>query len=150
MPKVARLRGYKPLGNSKREYRTPSGKVISRYEYDTRRLRKAGWKNRYQFEQARKSQAWEGVKKWQDRLSGGEPTPSAFQMALDPIYADAYAVERRRRQLPRDEFGHVIVPELDYELTDPDGPMAHLLVALGQRDIADRWNVGDTPKGETR
>lgn len=148
MPKPARLKGYKLLPGPARRYSTPSGTTISRYEYDSRRLQGAGWKNRGELERARRSQAWEGVKKWNDRLTGGEPMGSAFKVAMTAGMHDAYEVEIRRRNLQPDILGNVSDRD-DPKLVAPDGPLAALLVQMGIRDIDDRWNVGDTPKGES-
>lgn len=144
-----RLEGYTLLPGSARKYRTPSGEIISRYRYDSIRLQKAGWKNRYQLEQARKSREWPSAVKLL-RSARDEPMPiSAFDIATDPQAFNAYQVQRRRARLKADVLGNRHDAD-DPVLTDPDGPLAQLLVAMGRRDASDRWAVGDTPKGIRR
>lgn len=149
MARPPRLTDYQRIPGPARRYRTPSGQTISRYEYDSRRLRAAGWKNRGELERARTSQSWEGVKKWHDRISGGKELPSAFALAQDPTMHAAWEVEQRRRALQPDVLGNVADSD-DPALVAADGPLAALLVAMGKRDIDDRWAVGDTPKGPAK
>lgn len=140
------LPGYTPLRNSARQYSDPSGRTISRYEYDSKRLQAAGWRNRGELERARRSQAWEGVKKWEDRLPGGNPAQSAFAIALQPHAHDAYEVEVRRRDLTPNVLGNIDDND-DLRLVAADGPLARLLVAMGIRDASWKWAVGETPTG---
>lgn len=144
-----RLDGYQPLPGTARRYRTPSGEIISRYEYDSRRLRTAGWKNRGQFERARRSQTWQKAMKLA-RQATGSVERNAMAQAMDPYMRDAYEVERRRALLGYDILGNRVPDRTDPWLVDPDGPLAGLLVAMGRRDIGDRWAVGDSPKGIRR
>jgi hypothetical protein len=130
------LRGYTRVPGSARQYRTPSGAIISRYEYDNRRLRAAGspFKNRYEAEKFRASKDW---RTWSYKVRASGKRASIFDADL------AGAVKRVgevRAGMPQGE------PDPD-ELTAPDGPLAILLVAIGARDPDWNWPVGETPKG---
>jgi len=88
------------------------------------------------------------VKKWNDKITGGEPQGSAFSVAVQPVMHDAYQVELKRRALTPDILGNTNDSD-DPSLVAADGPLAKVLIAMGIRDVNNRWNVGDTPKGET-
>lgn len=136
------LKGYKRVTGSARRYLTPSGKEISRYEYDSIRAREAGFKNRGELERFRtgKGAAWEF------RLLG------AGKRGDWTALGNASQVEKRRARLPK----HATPDGMTYrddsddpDLVSADGPLADLLVALGYRDAEDYWNVGET-NGATR
>lgn len=84
------------------------------------------------------------------RRANGNVPVSAFSQALAPHARTAWEVELRRAKLGTDVLGNRIPDKQDPWLVDPNGPLADLLVAMGRRDIADRWAVGDTPKGIKR
>lgn len=143
------LPGYKRLPGKDRRYRTPSGKTISRREYDNRRLKKLGWKNRYEMEQFRQSGKYN---KWYKRLveSGKKPSEltgfSTWAVTIrdtDPDRAEK-EVQDIRKEYPKSRAGRKRA-DVDPRLRNPDGPLAELLVALGLRDSEDEWAVGDTP-----
>ncbi len=52
----APLKGYKRLPGSAHKYRTPRGKIITEYEYRSRKARKAGFRNYTQQRRLRESQ----------------------------------------------------------------------------------------------
>lgn len=148
MPGTPLLRGYRRVPGAARRYLTPSGKEISRYEYDTRRAKKAGWKNRGELERFRKSK---DGRMWQRKLGN---------RADFSLYHDAREVERRRRDLPlhkrRVKRGQRF-RTLEYrddaddpELVAAHGPLARLLDAMGVRDVESEWNVGETNAQERR
>lgn len=150
-PNAGRLEGYEPIPGSARKYRTPTGEIISRYEYDSRRLRQAGWRNRGELERARTSGDWQKALKLLRKTEGDEAVAgSAFAVAVGSSARDAYDVERRRRALGKDVLGNRIPDSADPELVSPDGPLARILARMGRRDLDDRWPVGDTPAGIKR
>lgn len=131
------LRGYTPLGGTSRKYRTPSGKVISRRNYDNRRARAAGFKNRYELEKYRESIARSRWSTWQYDVrqhTGRQPTWD--------MYADVREVRARRARLPPELRGSER-DRLDPELVAPNGPLARILDASGRRPITGR-PVGDS------
>lgn len=125
------LRGYKPLGGSSRQYRTPSGSIISRREYDNRRARQAGFRNRYELEQLRQTR--EGRKWGMDIIEQGKrPT---FQ-----DWGDIKQVRDHRARLKR-EYPNLTRSQRDQrdsELIAPDGPLARILDRTGRRPISNR------------
>lgn len=130
---MAGLRGYTPLkGDSARRYRTPAGRIISRREYDNRRARAAGFRNRYQLEKFRESMAGSN---WLGDIyahTGRGPTWDN--------YADLREVKQRRAAL-RATYGKGTHSELDRhdpELVAADGPLARLLDAAGKRPLSGR------------
>lgn len=134
------LRGYKPLGNSAREYRAPGGKIISRREYDNRRAQAAGWKNRYELEKYRSSLQRGKWANWiydVKQHTGRQPT---WEM-----YAQVREVRARRAKLERDHPGLTRRErdEKDPRLVAPDGPLAQILDASGRRPLNGR-PVGDS------
>lgn len=135
------LRGYKPLGGTSRQYRTPSGKVISRREYDNRRAKAAGFRNRYELEQFRTKTVARG--RWSDwqydvkQKTGRMPT---FDM-----YGDVKEVRQRRARL-REKYPDLSGRDLDAkdpELVAADGPLARVLDDSGRRPMTGR-PVGDS------
>lgn len=129
------LRGYKPLGGTSRKYRTPSGKVISRREYDNRRAKKAGFRNRYELEQLRVDLSRGRWANWQydvKQHTGRMPTYDA--------YHDVKEVRDRRARL---EARYPTLPgrerdSRDRRLVAPDGPLARVLDASGRRPLSGR------------
>lgn len=125
------LRGYSPLGGSSRRYRTPSGQIISRREYDNRRAKAVGFRNRYELERLRQSRV--GRKWGMDIIEQGHrPTFQDWgdineirdrRRALQSAYPD---MERRRSDA------------LDPELSAPDGPLARILDRTGRRPLSNR------------
>lgn len=135
------LRGYKPLGNSARQYRTPSGKIISRREYDNRRAKAAGFRNRYELEQFRTQTI--AKSRWSNwvydvkQKTGRLPT---FEM-----YGDVKEVRERRARLKR-RYPRLSGQDLDSKdaaLVNASGPLARILDASGRRPMSGR-PVGDS------
>lgn len=131
------LRGYKLLPGSARRYQTPSGKTISRREYDNRRARKAGFANRYQVEKFRREMA--GSRWFGDiyQHTGRSPTWDT--------YADWREVRQRRARIAARRAARGLPPGThsetdsdDPELVAPEGPLARLLDAAGKRFITGR------------
>lgn len=125
------LRGYAPVGGSARRYRTPSGSTISRREYDNLRAQAAGFRNRYELEQLRRSRV--GRKWGMDIIEQGHrPT---FR-----DWGDIREVRDRRADLARSspDLSRRDRDQLDAELTDPDGPLARLLARTGRRPMSNR------------
>lgn len=56
------LKGYKRLPGSKHHYLTPRGKVITEYEYRSRKARKAGFRNYTQQRRLRESQDFQKIR----------------------------------------------------------------------------------------
>lgn len=134
------IREFVRLPGTARNYRTPDGNVISRYERDSIIARRAGWKNAGEVARARRTTSWEHAKAMTRKMvSNRQNYPQALH--------DAFEVDRRRRQLPQDILGHREVPAGDPILAAPDGPLARLLIAQGRRDASWRWEVGSTPTG---
>lgn len=136
-----KLRGYKPLGGTSRKYRTPGGKIISRREYDNRRLKKQGWANRYQAEQFRTSTRYSQKR---SRLEASGRTPAEVD-----IFSDFAAFVRDIDWEKVDELWGLIEAEREsgFENLDPNGPLAQVLVLEGARLDEWDWDVGDTPAG---
>jgi hypothetical protein len=135
------VRGYKALGGSARKYRTPSGKIISRREYDNKRAKKAGFKNRYELEKFRTQVVAKG--RWADwqydvkQHTGHMPTME--------MYADVREIRQRRAKLRR-RYPHLVGHDLDAkdsELVASDGPLARVLAASGRRPMSGR-GFGDS------
>ena len=127
------LRGYRSIkGDSARRYITPSGKVISRREYDNRRARQAGFTNRYQLEKTRRQLAGSS---WLGDIyshTGKHPTWQD--------YHDLQEVKDRRDKI-RAQYGPGSNSELDHhdpELVAADGPLARILDHSGKRPISGR------------
>jgi len=125
------LRGYTPLGGSSRQYRTPSGGVISRRQYDNRRARAAGFRNRYELERFRQSRF--GRKWGMDIIEqGNRPT---FR-----DWGDIKQIRDRRRAL-KDEYPNLTRRQRDQrdrELIAPKGPLARILDRTGRRPMSNR------------
>lgn len=134
------LRGYTPLGGTSRKYRTPGGKIISRREYDNRRAKQAGFRNRYELEKYRES-LQRG--RWGDFIydirqhTGRQPDWS--------VYADIREVRARRAELKRNypDLGGQDRDSRDSKLVAADGPLARILDASGRRPMSGR-PVGDS------
>lgn len=135
------LRGYTPLGGSSRKYRAPGGKIISRREYDNRRAKAAGFKNRYELEQFRTKVVARGRwANWQydvKQRTGRLPT---YEM-----YADVREVRERRARLQRKHAGLTgqDLDAKDSKLIAANGPLARILDASGRRPLSGR-PVGDS------
>lgn len=138
------LRGYKPLGGPKRNYRTPSGEVISRAKYDNIRAQRAGFKNRYELRTYKDSLTksdWRNMLYDIRQKTGRAPT---YQ-----DYADIREVRQRRAKLKRSRTYKrqgVTGKDLDNkdkQLVAPDGPLARILDRSGRRPISGR-PVGDS------
>jgi hypothetical protein len=131
MPRQGHLKGYRRLPGSARAYLTPSGRKISRYEYDSRRARAAGFANRGEVERARARSGWSA---WRFKIRAEDP--SAQPGFTSPEFRAAVDLSDMR------DAG-----EPESAVNDPNGPLAALLVATGRRDPDWTWAVGDTPKG---
>lgn len=125
------LPGYRPVGGSARQYRTPSGKIISRREYDNRRLRAVGFRNRYELEQLRTSRV--GRKWGMDIIETGS-RPS-FQ-----DWGNIKQIRDRRARLKSDhpDMTRRNRDQLDPELVSADGPLARILSRTGRRPLSNR------------
>lgn len=137
---MAALRGYTPLGGTSRRYRAPGGKIISRREYDNRRARKAGFKNRYELEKYRESLQASKWSRWTYNVykhTGSRPTWED--------YAAVREVRQRRAKLrklyPNLSGGNL--DAMDSELVAPGGPLERVLAAAGLRTPNGR-PVGDS------
>lgn len=135
------LRGYKALGNSARQYRTPSGKVISRREYDNKRAQSAGFRNRYELEQFRTKVVAKG--RWSNWVY--DVKQRTGRLPTFGMYGDVKEVRERRRALQR-KHPRMDAHERDKKdrkLVAPDGPLARILDASGRRPLSGR-PVGDS------
>lgn len=151
-PRPPALRGYKKVPGSSR-YFTPSGKEISRRQYDNRRLKKLGWNNRYQAEKYRESGAYN---KWRHRLlnAGKKPSEltifspaarSAFEIDIDRAEREVARIRKSSDYDPPDRGANNLRIEKDPRLRNPEGPLSEMLQWLGFRDDEMEWEVGDTP-----
>lgn len=125
------LRGYRPLPGPSRRYRTPSGATISRREYDNRRARAVGFRNRYELEQLRASRV--GRKWGMDIIEqGSRPTFADW--------GDIKQIRDRRRELEREypNLDRRTRDQRDRELVSPDGPLARILDRTGRRPQSNR------------
>lgn len=127
------LRGYRRLPGSARRYRTPSGEIISRHEYDKRRAQEAGWKSTSEMRRFRQSNDWHA---WRFKMR-------AHDRQQDTGYSGDLMISAYRVQQLRAQGLDDTAPEL----SDPDGPLAAILVGMGHRDESWDWAVGDTPSG---
>lgn len=135
------LRGYKPLGGTSRQYRTPSGKIISRREYDNRRAKAAGFRNRYDLEQFRTKVI--GRSRWSNWQY--DVKQRTGRMPTWEMYGNVREVRERRLKL-RARYPDLHGRDLDSkdpQLVAPDGPLAQILDASGRRPITGR-PVGDS------
>ena len=133
------LRGYTPLGGSARNYRAPGGKIISRREYDNRRAKAAGFRNRYDLEQFRANLG--GWADWQRDVKQNTGRLPSWE-----LYADVREVRQRRARL-RKRYPHLEGQDLDNKdprLVAGNGPLARILDASGRRPLDGR-DVGDSP-----
>lgn len=130
---MAGLRGYTPVkGDKARRYRTPSGELISRRQYDNLRVQQAGFHNRYELERFRRQIAGSD---WIGDIYAHTGRPPTFQ-----DYADLREVKQRREQL-RQTYGkgsHSELDSKDPKLVAADGPLARLLDAAGKRPLSGR------------
>lgn len=130
------LRGYRALGGSSRRYLTPSGKEISRREYDDKRAQAAGFRNRYELEQFRTKTI--GGSRWSSWQY--DVRQRTGQLPTWDLYADVREV-RERRQALRARYPELSGKELDSKdrkLVAPDGPLARILDASGRRPLSGR------------
>lgn len=127
------LRGYRRLPGSARRYVTPSGQEISRHQYDQIRAQKAGWTSTREMRKFRQSNDWHA---WRFKAKSNNPNQ-------DFGYTGDLMVSAHRVQVLRAAGYSDDSPEL----SDPDGPLADVLVAIGYRDPGWDWSVGDTPSG---
>jgi len=86
------------------------------------------------------------IDKWRARIR--KANPDADTGPYTQLRRDIVEVARRRDRLPSDVLGNTDDSK-DPELVAPDGPLAHLLIAMGFRDPDWTWAVGDTPTGAT-
>jgi hypothetical protein len=126
---------YRPLGDSARRYLdTRTGKSISRREYDNRRAKSAGFRNRYQLEQYRENlpRRWAD---WPQQIREHTGRPPTFQ-----DYADIRRVRQARKELrqryPNTEGERL--DSMDSELVAADGPLARILDRSGRRPMDGR------------
>lgn len=139
---VLKLKGYTPLGGSSRKYRYDrTGKIISRREYDNKRLRKQGWKNRYEAEQFRTSRSYSQKR---DKLERNGRKPSELDIFSDFASfvrdIDWEAVKTLWTEIEAERA-------MGEQNLDPNGPLAEVLVLEGARLPDWDWAVGDTPSG---
>lgn len=126
------MKGYRKLPGSSRRYENIStGETISRYEYDSLRLRKLGWANRYQAEKYRSSQQWKRIR---HSIKTRNPNATKLTMFDKPMIAsrEVYAYRKRNLDLPDNKL-------------HAGGPLATFLETLGVREEGAIYDVGDTP-----
>lgn len=140
--KPLKLKGYTALGGSSRKYRTPTGKIISRREYDNRRLKKEGWKNRSEAERFRTGRLYTEKR---DKLERAGRKPRELD-----IFSDWAAFVRDVDWEKVDEIWDTVQAERESgePRIDPDGPLAEVLTLEGMRFPEWEWAVGDTPSGK--
>lgn len=123
-----KLPGYIYLGKSQGErYRDPSGKEISRYEFNNRVREDRGAISRKDQERLRKN-PHSTYNAWVDDVSSATGIPAKRIARYDSEFNELYAEFQRS---PKDKT--------------PDGPLARILVLAGYRDTDSDYNVGDTP-----
>lgn len=131
-------------GTGRRErYINPAGEEVSRRQYENARAQSAGWRNWSDYQRARKS---DDYLRWIGRTSG-EAGVSPSQLAgPESEFSQNYLTVSMLRQ----RQAGLIEGEPDWEvaerrLTDPDGPLAQLLVDAGLRPPDADYDVGQTP-----
>ena len=124
------LSGWKRVRTSsgKVRYRNPSGRVVTRSQYDNARARADGYRNYYHYRQTRKKSDYI---RWQkDYIANKNAKRSDF--FLGSTFSKKYQAAAKAKGKDRRRA---------------DGPLADFLVELGLRDESWEWDVGDTPQG---
>lgn len=131
--KPAKLPGWRRLGGKAERYLDPSGKEVSRRQYENARARSAGWDSWSDYQRTRKSERFnQRIKQAIDN----EAPFSKRDLGVEGTFSRAY-VEVRKARRDNDQR----------QLRDPNGALADFLVIIGYRDAEDWWDVGDTPSG---
>jgi hypothetical protein len=134
------LKGYKRLPGHK--YRTPRGKIITEYEYRSRKARKSGFRNYTQQRKLRESQGFQAM-----RFKALSNDPTANLAAGSMLEAEIVAFLRHREQsgasfdTPQEGYrpfpgpdGWPARPGTGAMVGEPGGRFADLLAALGLPD----------------
>ncbi len=136
------LKGYKRLPGSKHHYETPRGKIITEYEYRSRKARRAGFKNYTQQRRVRERPAF--MKLRFDALSHNPDADVGAGGELERVIVDFL---RHREESGASQEGPVAgymafpgpngwpaAPGTGGMLGDPGERFAELLEALGLPD----------------
>lgn len=125
------LPGFKRLPGKANRYVDPSGKEISRRQYENIRFRKSGWKSWSEYQRtARATNPRTGRKdyrRWAEAYAD-EKGISVRNAMTDPDFMEAYNAAKDT------SWKH-----------DPDGEFADFLKLVGLRPDDADYNVGDTP-----
>lgn len=124
---VMARQGWEKLPGSSERYRSPSGEIVSRRQYDNARYTDTGWRNRADYERRH-----------------SDPTYRHFQQ----IAMRQLGLTRRQVESPDSEFAKRILKAraVDYGKgrrgRGAKGPMAKFLVWLKMRDPGADFPVG--------
>lgn len=124
MPRL--LPGYTYLGGSKRQYRSPTGEILSRRKYEDLLKVRSGskWKSKSQYDRVRQTSRYQF---FQGEVSAYHNIP-INDLGPDSDFSQTYAA----------------AVNSDWDV-DAEGPYADLLVLIGRRRPEDNWDVGKTP-----
>ncbi len=124
------LKGYKPLPRvkGKRNFLTPRGKVITEYEYRSRKARKAGFRNYTQQRRLRETQSFQKV-----RFDVLSHEPDADVSGGGEIEGEIVALVRHREAV---HAGRPARPGTGGMIGEPGDRFARLLARMG---LADWW-----------
>ena len=154
------LPGYLRLPGTARHYRTPSGREITRREYQNRLARRQGYptesaRQRDQANIKARNAGWDSNTQRTKTLKGRRPKIAKWRAQAPPdlptgpysrFEYEAAQVTAMRAQLEggdRDVLGNRRDSD-NPALVAPNGPLAQLLAMLGIRDLSP-YAVGDTP-----
>ncbi len=139
---MAKLPGWKRLPGRNERYIDPSGKEVSRRQYENERARHSGWRNWSDYQQTRKS---DDYNRWVKRAID-EQGLTRRDIGPGTEFSRQYLQVSAMRQLQNQS----VEGETDYEIAEnalnsPDGPLAQLLISAGLRPPDAEYDVGDTP-----
>lgn len=118
------LKGYRRLPGHK--YRTPRGKIITEYEYRSRKARKAGFRNYTQQRRLRETQSFQKIRF--DVLSN---QPEADVSAGGDLEGEIVALLRHREDVGA---GRPAAPGTGVMIGDPGDRFSALLAKIGLPD----------------
>ena len=114
------LSGYTKLPGSARRYRTPSGEIISRRQYENIKFEKQGWRSWGEYQREAKSEEYRRFARQYRKHTGKRP---------DTEFKEQYRKAKRSKFSPKvgssfDRFLKFIgyrKPEADYQVGDTPG-----------------------------
>lgn len=130
----ASVPGWRKLPGTAERFIDPSGREVSRRQFENARAQRAGWDSWSDYQRTRKSESFN--RRVKQALDNEMPL-SKKDIGVEGTFAQSY-VDVRTARRENDQRA----------LRDPNGALADFLVYIGYRDAEDWWDVGDTP-GET-